>query len=92
MVVIYDTNGKIWYNGSGMGEPVGLPFLNVEIPEGHYLERIDVSGDTPTPVFVPYPKSEMELLQERVTELESQNKALVEGINLATGAKVESEV
>lgn len=84
MVVIYDDNGKVWYNGSGNGEPVGLPFLNVEIPEGKYLESIDVTGDTPAPVFKEYPKTEMQLLQERVAELEANNAALIEGANGGT--------
>lgn len=69
MIVIYDNDGKIWYNGSGMGEPTGLPFLNVEIPAGKYIEKVDVSKQPHTPVFKEYPKSEMELLNEAVREL-----------------------
>lgn len=64
MVVIYDNNGKIWYNGSGEGEPSGLPFLKVEIPTGKYIESIDVSQEPPVPVFKDYPKSELELMKE----------------------------
>lgn len=79
MVIIYDNNGKIWYNGSGMGEPAGLPFLNVEIPEGQYIESVDVSSEPPKPVFKSYPKSDMEILKEKVAELEAQNAALIEG-------------
>lgn len=33
-MIIYDKEGKIWCNVSGIGEPVGLPFLSVEIPDG----------------------------------------------------------
>ena len=64
MVIIYDKNGKIWYNGSGMGEPEGLPFLNIDIPNGKYLESIDVSQAPHKPVFKEYPKSELELMRE----------------------------
>lgn len=64
MVIIYDKNGKIWYNGSGMGEPEGLPFLNIDIPNGKYLESIDVSQEPHKPVFKEYPKSELELMRE----------------------------
>lgn len=69
MVVIYDNNGKIWYNGSGIGEPVGLPFINIEIPEGQYIEKVDVTSEPHTPVFKDYPKSEVQLLQEAVRVL-----------------------
>lgn len=79
MIVIYDNNGKIWYNGSGMGEPAGLPFLNVEIPEGQYIESVDMSSEPHKPVFKTYPKSDMEILKEKVAELEAQNAALIEG-------------
>ena len=64
MIIIYDNNGKIWYNGSGEGEPTGLPFLNVEIPEGQYVECVDVSQERPVPIFKDYPKSELELMKE----------------------------
>ena len=79
MIVIYDNNGKIWYNGNGMGEPDGLPFLNVEIPEGQFIESVDVSSEPHKPVFKSYPKSDMEILKEKVAELEAQNAALIEG-------------
>lgn len=64
MIIIYDNNGKIWYNGDGIGEPEGLPFLKVEIPPGKYVEKIDTVVMPPQPVFKDYPKSEMELLEE----------------------------
>ena len=79
MVIIYDNDGKIWYNGSGMGEPAGLPFLNVEIPEGQYIESVDVSSEPHKPVFKPFPKSEMEILKERIEELEKGQETLIEG-------------
>lgn len=84
MLIIYDNNGKIWYNGSGMGEPAGLPFLNVEIPEGHYIESVDVSSEPHKPVFKAYPKSDMEILKEKVATLEAQNAALIKGVQSAT--------
>lgn len=84
MIVIYDNNGKIWYNGSGMGEPVGLPFLNVEIPDGQYIEKVDMTSEPHKPVFRAYPKSDMEILKEKVAELEKQNAALIEGVGAAT--------
>ena len=84
MIIIYDNNGKIWYNGSGMGEPAGLPFLNVEIPEGHYIESVDVSSEPHKPVFRVYPKSDLEILKEKVATLEEQNAALIKGVQSAT--------
>lgn len=64
MIIIYDNTGKIWYNGSGNGEPEGLPFLNVSIPSGKYIESIDVSQEPHKPVFKEFPKSELELMKE----------------------------
>lgn len=84
MIIIYDNNGKIWYNGSGMGEPAGLPFLNMEIPEGHYIENVDVSSEPHKPVFRVYPKSDLEILKEKVATLEEQNAALIKGVQSAT--------
>lgn len=86
MLVIYGkSDGYIYMMGHGYPTPIGgLDCIETEIPEGQMLEKIDVSGETPTPVFKDYPKSDVELLQERVKELEDQNKAFVSGIEKLT--------
>ena len=82
MQVIYDNTGYIYLAGEGFPEPQGIPFLNVEIPEGKLLKSIDVSSEPHKPVFKDIPKSEMELMEERVSTLEAQNAALIEGAQI----------
>lgn len=83
MQIIFDTKGTIFFQGSGFPEPVGeLGYLKVDVPEGHYLKEIDMSTGKPVPKFAPYPKSDMEILKEQVTELQAQNAALIEGAQM----------
>lgn len=84
MLVVYDKKGTIYYAGIGYPQPEGIPFMNVEIPEGHYLDSIDVSQEPHKPVFKEYPKSDLDILKEKVAELEAQNAALIEGVGAAT--------
>lgn len=81
MQVIYDNSGYIYLRGSGIRKPDGIPFMEVEVPEGKFLEKIDTSQEVHQPVFSDIPKSEVDLLKERVDQLEAQNTALIEGIN-----------
>jgi len=77
-LVIYDTTGYIISQSSGdVRTPVGIPFLWVEVPLGSYITGVDVSGEVPTAIIVQHPKSEMELLQGKVTNI---NIALAEMI------------
>lgn len=64
MLVVYDKKGTIYFSGSGFPEPDGIPFLNIEIPEGHYFDGLDMSQEPPVPVFKECPKSELELMKE----------------------------
>lgn len=86
MQVIFDSKGTIFFQGSGFPEPVGeLGYLKVDVPEGHYLKEIDMSTGEPVPKFEPYPKSEMEILKEKVAQLEANDEALLSGIGSVTG-------
>lgn len=85
MQVIYDKTGYIYLAGEGFPEPQGIPFLNVEIPEGKLLKSIDVSSEPHKPVFEDIPKSEMEILKEKVAQLEANDEALLSGIGSVTG-------
>lgn len=85
MQVIYDNTGYIYLAGEGFPEPQGIPFLNVEIPEGKLLKSIDVSSKPHKPVFEDIPKSEMEILKEKVAQLEANDEALLSGIGSVTG-------
>lgn len=79
MLVIYDNKGMVYFAGTGYPEPEGLQYMNVEIPEGKYFKGIDVSVMPHQPVFEDIPKSDMEILKEKVAELEAQNQALLKG-------------
>lgn len=79
MLVVYDNNGTIYFAGTGKETPVGIPYLEIEIPDGKYLDKIDTSVTPHEPVFKEYPKSELELLRERVTELEAVQNAMITG-------------
>lgn len=79
-LVIYDESGYIIFQASGsVREPVGIPFMWVDIPKGKYLASIDVSGETHIPVFEDLPKSETQLLQEQVNDLNIAMAALMGG-------------
>lgn len=73
MLVVYDKKGIIYYAGNSLSNPEGIPFLNIEIPEGKILKSIDVSKEPHQPIFEDIPKSEMELLQDVVRELSNKS-------------------
>lgn len=79
-IIIYDNTGTIIMQASGsMREPVGVPFIWVDVPQGQYAESIDVSGEVHVPVFVDLPKSETQLLQEQVADLNQAIAAIIGG-------------
>jgi hypothetical protein len=58
-LIIYDTTGKIWSNITGNYEvPVGIPFLEVDIPEGKYPVAVDVSVTPNQVIYAEYHKSD----------------------------------
>ena len=70
ILVIYDNTGFIVSQMSGaVREPVGIPFMWVDVPDGKYVVRIDVSTETHTPVFEDCPKSEIDQLKEQIDAL-----------------------
>lgn len=70
-LIIYDETGYIIFQATGnLREPIGVPFMWVEVPEGKRVVGVDVSGETHVPVFADLPKSEVQLLQEKVVESE----------------------
>ncbi len=91
-LVIFDEAGFIvnQMRGSDLREPVGIPFLWIEIPEGKYLKSIDVSGTEHKPVYVDLPKSETQKLQELVNQLIVDNLNMQQQIDtlITTGLGV----
>lgn len=64
MLVIYDNAGTIYFMGTGKNTPIGIPYVNVNVPNGKYLVKIDTSKSPHEPIFEDYPKTEMEILKE----------------------------
>ena len=75
-LIIYDTQGYIISNITGFyRKPTGVPFLEVEIPEGKRISTADGIGVdvTKTPhevILEDIPPSETELLKQKQQELE----------------------
>jgi hypothetical protein len=69
-LVIYDSTGFIISRMSGdVREPIGIPFMYVDIPEGKSLVKIDTSAEEHQPVFADLPKPEIEELKEEISAL-----------------------
>lgn len=81
MLVVYDKKGTVYFAGTGFPEPEGIPFLNIEIPEGKMFVGVNVDVEPNQPIFEDIPKTEMQLLMERVEQLEAQNQAIIDGAN-----------
>lgn len=76
--VIYDTKGLIISQTQGSDLPVltGVPYLDIEIPEGKYMVRIDTSVTPNVPVYGDIPKSDIQILKEKINVLETENISL----------------
>lgn len=75
-LVIYDTTGHIISQMSGdVREPVGIPFLWVEIPTGKKIISVDTTVTPNIPIFEDMQKSEVELLNEQINELNDKLQA-----------------
>ncbi len=82
-LIIYDEGGYIISKSSGHPiprEPVGVPFLWVDVPKGKYLKNIgeigiDVSVTPHVPILEDIPPSEVDILREKMSQ---QENALVE--------------
>lgn len=71
-LIIYDNTGFIISQMSGdVREPIGIPFMWVEVPEGKYIVGVDTAGEEHEPLYEEYnyPKSETDLLNERLDSL-----------------------
>lgn len=69
-LIIYDNTGYILLTQSGEYRTPegGIQFIEVEVPTGKRAVSIDT--ETNTPVYEDIPKSETELLQEKINQLE----------------------
>ena len=69
-LIIYDGTGYIIFQGSGdVREPVGIPFLYADVPEGKRVTGVDVTVTPNVAILEDLPKSETQLLKEQVDSL-----------------------
>lgn len=85
-LIIYDNTGYI-LSGPMSGdvrEPVGIPFMWVEVPENKRITGIDVSdANNHVPIFEDYPESEIDLLKRQIA---TQEQAILELSMMIGGA------
>ena len=69
-LIVYDETGYIIFQGSGdVREPVGIPFLWVDVPKGKRIVGVDVSVSPNVAILGDIPKNETQLLKEQVDSL-----------------------
>ena len=67
-LIIYDSEGYIISQMSGdVREPVGIPFLWIEIPKGKRIVSVD--PETNEPIFEDLPVPEIQQLRDQVDAL-----------------------
>lgn len=76
--IIYDSTGQIisQMQGSDFSILTGIPYLDLEIPIGKYVASIDITVTPNVAVFAELPKSDFQLLLEKVESLEVENANL----------------
>lgn len=82
-LVIYDNEGYVLSVQRGEPaprEPVGVPYMWVEIPQGKRIVRVDVSVTPHVPIFEELPPSETDLLKQRIELLEDTITELILGV------------
>ena len=82
-LIVYDEAGTILLTQSGNYKiPVGVPYIETEIPDGYYVDRINDNKA----IFAELPKTEVELLREEVKELKSKLDNLIDFITAIKGS------
>ena len=84
-LVIYDLEGtviKTIYGGYKV--PVGIPFLEVDVPEGKMIKSVNVEGEEHFAVFEKLPSPTINQLIEKISNQEAMTEELEAAIyNLA---------
>ena len=82
MQFIYDSKGTIFMQGSGFSKPEGdLTYMEVSVPENHYIQSIDTTKNPDEPIFAEYPKSDMQIMKETL----EQQQADLDYLKLLSG-------
>lgn len=77
--ICYDKTGYIYFNQAGdIKKPAGIEnMFEVEVPNGQYVEKVDLSGDEPKAILKEFQKSEIQILKEENEELKKSVKSLI---------------
>lgn len=79
-LVIYDSTGYIIAQMAGdVREPIGTPFIWVEVPDGKRLVSIDTSVNPSVPVFEDLPVPEIVQLKDRLEMAEGVINMIIMG-------------
>lgn len=79
ILIIYDSTGKEYMRivDENIEEPTGrIQSLVVDVPEGQILKGVDVSVTPNKPILEDIPKTEIELLKDKVNDLAQANAEL----------------
>lgn len=69
-LIIYDATGFIIFQASGdVREPVGIPFLWVDVPEGKYISGVDVTVTPNVAILEDLPKTQAQIQQAQIDML-----------------------
>ena len=79
MLVVYEPSGRILYMVPSSGN---YKTLEVEVPEGKLLERIEFSGEEVQPVFIDQPVTLTQDLEKKLEEAEKERAELKENQKL----------
>lgn len=91
-LIVYDNEGYLISQQQGQPsprEPIGVPFMLVEIPDNKRLTGVDVSVTPHVPIFEDNPLTETELLKE---ENMSLKLAVAELVEMQETAKLETQM
>ena len=45
MLVVYDKKGTVYFAGTGFPTPDGIPYLEIEIPEGKRFVGVNIESE-----------------------------------------------
>lgn len=97
ILIIHDNEGVILStrDGDQVREPIGVPFIWADIPDGKRLKvnengiGVDVSVTPHVPILEDIPKTETELLKEEVGTLKQTNAELTAANELLAESLIE---
>lgn len=88
-LIIYDNDGIIINQQYGDYKiPKGIPYVEVEIPTGKYA--VSVNAENKEVVYKEIEKSEIEVIQGKISILEAENESLKEGLRAVLRGDMQS--